>query len=55
MIGNAVPVVMAKTLASKIIDDLSRVDDRLKVNHKRWEQVSNMIEHHNDHDILETA
>ena len=55
MIGNAVPVVMAKTLASKIIDDLSKVDDALKVNHKRWEQVSNMIEHHNDHDILETA
>jgi len=30
MIGNAVPVVMAKTLASKIIDDLFKVDDRLR-------------------------
>ena len=55
MIGNAVPVVMANTLASKIIDDLCKINCTLKVNQKRWEKVSNMIEHHNDHDILETA
>jgi DNA (cytosine-5)-methyltransferase 1 len=44
MIGNAVPVRMAKVLASKIMSDLSKVKTTKKTHVKRWEQVSNMIE-----------
>lgn len=45
MIGNAVPVRMATILAKKIIADLSAVETVQIPKIKRWETVSNMIEH----------
>ena len=45
MIGNAVPVRMANILAKKILSDLSAVETVQIPKAKRWETVSNMIEH----------
>lgn len=44
MIGNAVPVLMAKTLATKIMADMQKIEVKPKSNIKKWEQVSTMIE-----------
>ena len=44
MIGNAVPVLMAKTLATKIMSDMQKIKSKPKSNIKKWEQVSTMIE-----------
>ncbi len=45
MIGNAVPVRMANVLANKIMADLSSIRNVKAPKIKRWEMVSNMIEH----------
>jgi DNA (cytosine-5)-methyltransferase 1 len=45
MIGNAVPVVMARILATKIADDLNGLTNYNRRHEKRWEHVSSMIEH----------
>lgn len=44
MIGNAVPVRMARVLANKILNDLSLVESILSPKIKRWETVSGMID-----------
>jgi DNA (cytosine-5)-methyltransferase 1 len=44
MIGNAVPVQMAKVLADKILRDLSALESIQKPKVKKWEIVSNMID-----------
>lgn len=45
MIGNAVPVTMAKVLATKIMADLSALDVVEKKTPKNWADISKMIEH----------
>ena len=43
MIGNAVPVVMAKILASKIMADLSALDVVDKKAPTNWSDISKMM------------
>lgn len=44
MIGNAVPVRMAKILAQQIMNDLSKINPIEKIKIKKWNTVSNMID-----------
>lgn len=43
MIGNAVPVAMAKILASKIMEDFSALDVVDRKAPKNWDDISKMM------------